>query len=156
MKKINLFVLAIMAVIFSSCEPKMAIVNYYQDFRDFYDNGFFVTVSNTVPFEYIPVGYIILTDVAGIIYVPETDARVRKDTGGDDDTEGIYYNPNKGKKRKWVKATSNSALEEIKKIAADKGADGILNVRVEPCFASEKSATPYGYRVYGMLFKRKN
>ena len=146
----------VVAVLLSSCTPKMTQVNYYQDFREFYDNGFFVTASNTVPFEYIPVGYIILTDMNGYIYTPDTEFQTRLDVGGDDNTEGIYYNPNKGGKRKWKKATGDSALAEIEKMAAAKGADGIMNVAIVPVFSSAKSTTPYGYRVSGMLFRRKN
>lgn len=156
MKKLKLLLFVVITLLLSSCAPKITRVNYYQDFLDFYDNDFFVTVSNSVPFEYIPVGYIILTDENGYIYTPSTEVQDRSNVAGNENTEGIYYNPNKERKLKWERATSYSALTEIKKMAATKGADGILDVRIVPVFSSDKSTVPYGYRVSGMLFKRKN
>lgn len=112
-KTISLFVLAI---IMSSCvtTTKYAVYTGMVDFKKYNDKGFFITQSNSVSFEYEPIGY-----VSAIIFsgYDENQKSTQKKTS----LAGV--NPGK-----HHAANNDEAFEVLYEKCTNEGANGIINV----------------------------
>ena len=144
MKKFLFTLCGLMTLLMSSCYPKFTDKFYYLDYSRYASQGFFITESPTVPFDYSPIGSVLLEETSGkkeitAVHKPGYDA--------------IYGEDNSvTTKSKYEYASSESALDAIQKFAKDNGADGIINLKI-----SSEVENHRGYTVIisGMLIKRK-
>lgn len=150
MKKILFLMAALMTLIMSSCVPKFSTAFYYTDYSQYMDKGFFITESNTVPFDYNPVGSLFLRQKAGEMAEMEIIPQDVEDSKNYDD---IYGPAKKGSRKinNIVRPTENSALDAAYDFAKSKGADGILNISFDYYLEGSRQVVV----LKGMLIKRK-
>lgn len=149
MKKILVFLAA--ALFLSSCVThKPAYTRFTEgvDFSEYTRRGFFITESNSVSFNYDPVGS--LTSVVRGGY--ET---LGTDTHTSDEVYGTYTNVRYGG---FISASVDDALDELYNSARELGADGIINFRLTyhpPEYEKNVLVVHSSYVVSGMAIKRK-
>lgn len=109
MKKINFILIAIISFGLTSCMFKPYIVyseiSYYDEFE-----GFFITESNSVSFEYEPVGSITAMVENGFL------------------------------KGKYIKASTKDALRILYNEAEKSGANGIINLKFSYVWEHDKNS----------------
>lgn len=112
------------------------------DYSDYLSKGFFITESNSVNFDYEPIGSVTSVVKSGWEVLNQTKQRV---TSVDD----VYgsYNRSKVKYGDYVSATLEDAIEDLYSAAIALGANGVINFRV--------TSTEGEYVASGMLIKRK-
>lgn len=128
---------------------------FFTDYRPVAQNGFFVTEANTVPFDYEPIGSMVLEQYNG--YVSESGEKIKKEVVGYDD---VFMDklPEKGskeakQKNKYKYATAESTLEAFAEQAKMKGANGVIGIKFQ--WIDSKSVSGNGIVVSGMLIRRK-
>ena len=136
MKKIILIcIIALVAM--TSCEPALK----FQQSAGFIDYamfpGMFITESNSVNFDYSPIGSLYAEEISG-------EYQIVKKKVGTDELYGDEYAVVDGSYRH---ASPQSALAFAVKKAQDMGGNGIINLRI--------SRETGGYSVTGMVIKRK-
>lgn len=67
MKFLKLLTLSVLCISSVSCTPKFSSKVYYTDYQRYSDAGFFITESNTVSFDYVPVGSVVVRQTAGVM-----------------------------------------------------------------------------------------
>lgn len=145
----NYFVIALMGVWFlSGCSTKQPYINntYYTDYRPFVKNGFFVTESESVSFDYDAVGHMETEMCSGCELISEKE---NKRTGN--------------VKRKWgkyIKVELDDVMSEFQKRAVEKGSDGAIMLDIKPIVKNIRVDTwnvqaLTGYKISGMLIKRR-
>ena len=149
MKKTTLFLIAITLFSFESCTT----INAYQNasFVDFsrYDK-FYMSQSPTADFKFIPLGIVSSITLAG-------DSKFVKEPAKDQNTGDIkkssWYNlPEEATTNKTPIPSSQDAIDLLFKKALEKGADGILNLKIE--YVSSTTVSGSGYSASGMAIKR--
>lgn len=145
MKRKHFFIMLAlsMAASLTSCYPKFSDRVYFLDYSRFADEGFFITESNTVPFDYKPIGSVLVEERPGkkevsMVHKPGYDPIYGEDNAKT--TKSIY-----------TYASADSALEALQKFAKENNADGVINIKIS---RGEGSERPYFF-VSGMLIKRK-
>ena len=142
MKKILLTISAILTLCLGSCMPRFSDRFYYLDYSRFTEKGFFITEAPTVPFDYLPVGSVVLVERSG-----KKEITAVHKPGYD----GIYGEDNSvTTKSKYEYASSGSAMEALYEFAKENNADGIINFNVTSGNENGLSVT-----ISGMLIKRK-
>lgn len=138
MKKIA-FLCVIASTLLYSCKP----VEYtqFQQWAGFIDYssfpGMFLTESNSVGFDYQPIGS---------LYAEETSGVVKKTMQKIENNE-VYGEGYEVVDTKYRRATPQSALEFAAQKAKDMGGNGIINLHIQ---SKDK-----GYCVTGMVIRRK-
>lgn len=136
MKKI-LTLCAVAALMMCSCET----ANKFQQSAGFIDysmfHGMFLTESNSVSFEYLPIGSLYAEEISG-------EYQIVKKKIGNNEIYGDEYAVVDGKYRH---ASPQSALAFAADKAKEMGGNGIINLRIEKIDG--------GYCVTGMVIKRK-
>ena len=155
--KILLFLGA--ALMLASCESvKKSFSNscYITDYSVAAKAGFFITESNTVPFDYEPIGSVVFIQESGW----EKKKKQKSDSSsveGFDDVYGdhrpSYMRKEQEKSGDYRYASTESAITELMNDAFSLNADGILNFKQEVEF--DLSQKPNKIIISGMLFKRK-
>lgn len=164
---------ALITLTLSSCMPKFSSAFYYTDYSTFMDKGFFITESNTVPFEYIPVGSLFIRQKAGKI---EEMSVVHQKSNKNLDYDEIYVSADNKDLAYNITKTSDSSTDKKKKSKKDKdsedeivvpsqtsallaayefakanNADGIINISFDYYIKDGR----YTLTLKGMLIKRK-
>ncbi|MDE6237847.1 MAG: hypothetical protein K2M45_08270 [Muribaculaceae bacterium] len=145
MKRKHLFIMLALSLAASltSCYPKFSDRVYFLDYSTFADKGFFITESNTVPFDYKPIGSVYVEQHSGMVNVsvePKGDPRL---------SDAIYGEDRRGStKKKWSNVSSDTALQSVFQAGQSVGADGIINLHIE-------GNAGQGIILTGMLIKRK-
>lgn len=128
MKKLLLHTLIAMAFIacLSSCVTSyperreyIGMINY----SEFEKNDLFATESNSVNFDYTPIGSLLIEDVGGMDSRKTTSSL--SNGGGDD-----LYSGTKNKGR-YVAPDPNRAVELAVKALKNMGATGIINMKIQ-------------------------
>lgn len=140
MKK-ALLLLSILAL--SSCTPKFSQYVGMVDFRPYMEEGFFVTRSNSVSFEYEPIGYVEAIVESG------NDKSIKVENKYKKEFEQTYYTS-----AKWRNATSEDAMKVIVEKSKQVGADALIDIEFKVITNSSSGNIE---RVYasGMAIKRK-
>ena len=137
MKKVLL--LAVMALFLNSCVTiGKYMVNYVTiDYSKYTEKGFFITESNSVNFDYKPIGSISIESVSGNVAVESNDSYSE------------HYKP----------ASLKDAFDKLHTIGLEKGANGVINVKMDylNSFKDPSSGVIYMGRwvVTGMLISKK-
>jgi len=100
MKKLLFF--AAIVLLFYSCSPEIyyAVNSYTIDYSKYTEKNFFITESNSVNFEYKPVGSIVVESVSG------------------------YYNS------EFISANIDDAFIKLYQVAQKNKANGVINVKM--------------------------
>lgn len=149
MKATKFLLFAVCAAILSSCAPKFSSRVFYTDYQKYAAEGFFVTESNTVPFDYTPVGSVLIRQKAGVMSENEIMAQEVREKRGYDEIYGEYE-----KKRfsnSWKSPSDYTLLDAAQKVAMGQNADGIINLRVYFPDINNRNVV----ELAGMLIKRK-
>lgn len=122
------------------------------DYSQYEKKCFFITESNSVSFEYKPIGSIMVKVENGyeVISVDKKESSI-------DDIYGQKKISYKKKFGDYKVATINDALDLIYNKSIEKNADGIINIKIEPIIGQNpyQTNTITGYFVSGMAIKRK-
>lgn len=129
--------------VFSSCTPKFSQYVGMVDFRPYMEEGFFVTRSNSVSFDYEPIGYVETIVESG------NDKSVKIENKYKKEFEQTYYS-----NAKWRSATSEDAMKVIVEKSKQVGADALIDIEFK---VYTNSSSGNIERVYagGMAIKRK-
>ena len=132
----------------SSCTPKFSQVSYFVDYRQAAGGKVFLTESNSVSFEYNPVGSILIEETAGTFKEYKEMSEKEKSRNLDP----IYgdYQPDMSKGYRFP--TAASALDYAANKALEMGGDGIINLKMVSTRSKDKRMQLV---ISGMVIKRK-
>lgn len=153
-------------LVLSSCgiiAPKTIFVSSvtWVDYKPYSDQGFFITESNSVSFDYIPVSSLSSIYRSGYASVDMIDNTDRKERGYRDDvySKTIQTRNTKVEVGDFIEATPQDALDELYRKAVELGANGIINLRIGAFteIGTDNRGdyiTLIGYTATGMAIKR--
>lgn len=151
MKKVILLVCSLFAL--ASCSVKVPYLKqtYFTDYRAFTQNGFFITESDAVSFDYDAVGHMEVLLRSGHEMVES--GKVDKN-GAVVPKVGLLEKKSGGYKI----ATLQDAINEFREKAIQEGADGALSLQIKSIVLEGSNAITdpdviVGYRISGMLIK---
>lgn len=146
MKKIFYLLTAMAVLIFgSSCNaPKHCVETSFLDYSHLNKQGIFVTESWSVPFDYIPIGSILITEYSGSIQTTSKGVKEKKFAAS------LYYSTNKDN---WKIATPSSALDTLACTIKRLGADGLIGLEINDTF--DRNTKRQCVKISGMVIKRK-
>lgn len=152
MRKTILFLLLLSAITLTSCSVKYPVVlrTASIDYLVHMNNNFFLTESNSVSFDYTPVGSMQVSLQDGWEV-----KKGKKDSGyyDMDDLRRVKYGD-------YAPATYEDALQHLVDLAKDSGADGIIGLKFHYQDAPRNQfGTKVGWgkvTVSGMAIKRDN
>ncbi len=147
MKRILFFTAVVML---ASCSTYTPMVNFI-DYSGYTDQGMFLTESNSVSFDYQPVGSINVLLYSGFAKTNQQPAstETKKEKVLSD---GVYYSGNSAQsKGNYQTATIQEALRIAVQEAKSKGANGIINLSFE--YVPYTKGSPSGWYVSGMAIK---
>lgn len=140
MKKVVLIALTLVAL--GSCTPLVFEQNAgYIDYSAF--PGIFISESNSVSFEYQPIGSLYAEEISGQYQV------VKKKVG----TNEIYGDEYAVVDGKYRHADPQSALAFAVQKVKQMGGDGIINLKINSAKSEDKRRM---YYVTGMVIKRRH
>lgn len=119
---------------------------YYTDYSNLSKQGFFVTESNSVSFDYEPIGSMVLQQESGQTKV-KVEKEKKKVTGYDDiyGEERPQKQPKTKSNYKW--ATAQGAMADFAAEAKQRGANGVIGLKIT--YGPE-----YSVIVSGMIIKK--
>lgn len=149
MKFLKLLTLSVLCISSVSCTPKFSSKVYYTDYQRYSDAGFFITESNTVSFDYIPVGSVVVRQTAGVMSDTEIISQNVPEKRGYDELYGELEK--KRHSNSWKLPSDYTALDAVYKVAKEQNADGIINLKITMPEVNNASII----ELSGMLIKRK-
>lgn len=129
-----------------SCRTPMTHATYYIDYQEAGQGKVFITEANSVNFEYVPLGSILVEETSGVVKV--TVPTTEKDRNFD-----TLYGPGSTTKTvsSYSKATAQTALNYAAQEAVRLGGDGIINLRLTSTNDGKGGSV---VSVSGMVIKR--
>lgn len=149
MKFLKLLTLSVLCISSVSCTPKFSSKVYYTDYQRYSDAGFFITESNTVSFDYVPVGSVVVRQTAGVMSDTEIISQNVPEKRGYDELYGELEK--KRHSNSWKLPSDYTALDAVYKVAKEQNADGIINLKI----TMPEVNNAYIIELSGMLIKRK-
>ncbi len=149
MKFLKLLTLSVLCISSVSCTPKFSSKVYYTDYQRYSDAGFFITESNTVSFDYVPVGSVVVRQTAGIMSDTEIISQNVPEKRGYDELYGELEK--KRHSNSWKLPSDYTALDAVYKVAKEQNADGIINLKITMPEVNNADII----ELSGMLIKRK-
>ncbi len=149
MKFLKLLTLSVLCISSVSCTPKFSSKVYYTDYQRYSDAGFFITESNTVSFDYIPVGSVVVRQTAGVMSDTEIISQNVPEKRGYDELYGELEK--KRHSNSWKLPSDYTALDAVYKVAKEQNADGIINLKITMPEVNNADII----ELSGMLIKRK-
>lgn len=146
-------VLVLITALLSSCAAKYPYKRYSTvvDFEKYTSQGFFITESNSVSFDYNPIG-----SVSAVI---ESGYEVIGSKVNDQRDDVYSFKSTNVKYGDYIDTNINDVIEEIVIIADEAGADGIINLNIQyesGVYGKYGSVVrPPMYIATGMAIKRK-
>ena len=122
------------------------------DYSKYAEKGFFITESNSVSFEYAAIGSISAKVESGYEIIG-----ANKKKAVEDDIYPKQSNINvKIKYGDYISATPEAAIEELYNKAIENGANGVINLRIDPIttYIQQYGNIITGYFCTGMAIKR--
>ena len=160
MKFLKLLTLSVLCISSVSCTPKFSSKVYYTDYQRYSDAGFFITESNTVSFDYVPVGSVVVRQTAGVMSdteiisqnVPEPPSPSQgANRRGEVLWEMFGELEKKRHSNSWKLPSDYTALDAVYKVAKEQNADGIINLKITMPEVNNADII----ELSGMLIKRK-
>ena len=149
MKFLKLLTLSVLCISSVSCIPKFSSKVYYTDYQRYSDAGFFITESNTVSFDYVPVGSVVVRQTAGVMSDTEIISQNVPEKRGYDELYGELEK--KRHSNSWKLPSDYTALDAVYKVAKEQNADGIINLKITMPEVNNADII----ELSGMLIKRK-
>lgn len=151
MRKLSFLIAVIATFVMTACSVKIPY-RYSMSYIDYntvsQQYGVFITESNSVGFDYQPIGSISLMERSG--------NEVKN--GKSEASDGVYGNSliTTVKYGDWIDASIDELLKIACQKAIEQGGNGIINLKVEylPSTVVNKVVYAEGYRVTGMIIKR--
>lgn len=149
MKFLKLLTLSVLCISSVSCTPKFSSKVYYTDYQRYSDAGFFITESNTVSFDYVPVGSVVVRQTAGVMSDTEIISQNVPEKRGYDELYGELEK--KRHSNSWKLPSDYTALDAVYKVAKEQNAEGIINLKITMPEVNNADII----ELSGMLIKRK-
>ena len=149
MKFLKLLTLSVLCISSVSCTPKFSSKVYYTDYQRYSDAGFFITESNTISFDYVPVGSVVVRQTAGVMSDTEIISQNVPEKRGYDELYGELEK--KRHSNSWKLPSDYTALDAVYKVAKEQNADGIINLKITMPEVNNADII----ELSGMLIKRK-
>jgi len=142
------FLFFLTTILLMSCSVKHIYTATSQvlDYEKYSKQGFFITESNSVSFDYTPIGSVVVRVFSG--YANEGTEYVKKFK-----SNGTYTEIPKIRKGKWKDCDLNDAFAQLHKEAISKGANGVINLKYE-FISSFTDNTPNRWIVTGQLIRK--
>lgn len=140
---------------FPSCRPQFTQVAYFLDYQQAGNGKFFISESNSVSFEYEPIGSILIEELPGEVKITTEPRKIEKSRNYRDNYDDIYskdVSPNPKTKHKWQYASAQSALNYAVDTATELGGDGLINVKLSSYIDKHNNRI---VQISGMVIKRK-
>lgn len=136
------------ATLFSSCsKSQYGIYTGFVDYTAYSNNGFFLTESNSVGFEYTPIGSLVVNVESGYANVEVTTVDVEHSVRQNKQVVKVQ--------EKWKNADINDVIGYAVQLANSNGGNGIINMKSEPVFRYVNGVRYIaGYILTGMVIKR--
>jgi uncharacterized protein YbjQ (UPF0145 family) len=152
MKRIKIFTMLLVLVGICGCSAIK--YPYIQDagmidYSKYAEKGFFITESNSVSFEYIPIGSVSARSVSGYEAV---GIKIGKELLGDDVYPVNRNDKAKIKYGKFIEGTPERAIEELYKKAVKWKANGIIGLTITPITTTNPVSE--GFFVTGMAIRK--
>jgi len=132
MKK-AMFLILLVLILFSSCSIHLYQLNTYTiDYSKYTEKNFFITEASAVSFDYMPIGSITVESISGV-YSQKTN-------------EYDFSDVEKS-------ANVEDAFQKLYEVAIKKGANGIINVKMNftSAYTVEHTYFPSRWLVSGMM-----
>lgn len=138
MKKLSLMIATVILMMTCSCGsyknslPKHGFFTGFLDYSKYAESGFFITESNTVPFDYVSIGSLSVLEKSGTIKgsVQETVVKGLKAETKTFEVDDLYAESKKEVKDvNWIYASDESVLEAFVQRAKSLGANGVVNLK---------------------------
>ncbi|HWK58145.1 MAG TPA: hypothetical protein VNQ80_12435 [Parapedobacter sp.] len=152
----QILVLIIVGAAISSCSvvgPGMYSATAI-DYKRFNDQGFFITESNSVNFEYTPISSVSALFTNGWIEKEVVDENKPKKLKRHKDD--VYNTEGPKMKQVYVRGTPDGVTDLLVEEAMKMGGDGIINFKysAEVYIDKDGNAKVYGWSASGMAIKR--
>ncbi|MEJ2884370.1 hypothetical protein [Pedobacter sp. GR22-6] len=115
-----------------SCSPPVVKTRYIKDvyifdYSKYSDKGFFFSESNSVNFNYVPIGSVNAYNESGY----EIISAIKEHKNNDDVlmTAESFHTSTRGYGSKLILADRSELLDEVYKEAVNKGANGVINLK---------------------------
>lgn len=149
MKKL-IYLFVFICLLLTSCETSRTMflsTSGYLDYSIYSNEGFFITESNSVIFDYDPLGSISVYQREGSILVNEKEIKQNSEIYGSTSTYKKIWEFKKIDLSEMLEI----AVEDSKKL----GADALINLKIEPSPELINKTYYSGYILSGMAIKRK-
>ena len=151
MRKLTFLIAVIATFVMTACSVKIPY-RYSMSYIDYntvsQQYGVFITESNSVGFDYQPIGSISLMERSGNeVKSSESEAK-----------DGVYSKSfiTTVKYGDWIDASIDELLKIACQKAIEQGGNGIINMKIEylPSTVVNNVVYSEGYRITGMIIKR--
>ncbi len=151
MRKLSFLIAVIATFVMTACSVKIPY-RYSMSYIDYntvsQQYGVFITESNSVGFDYQPIGSISLMERSGNeVKSSESEAK-----------DGVYSKSliTTVKYGDWIEASIDELLKIACQKAIEQGGNGIINMKIEylPSTVVNNVVYSEGYRITGMIIKR--
>ena len=120
----------LLGVVLSACTPKVSVQPFVQEaylvnYNEIAGPDFLITESNSVGFDYIGIGSLVVYEETGGGYIVSKKIK---------DRDGIYDNMKEYKTKGVRRANLKSALERAVEEAKAAGGDAIINLETKASF----------------------
>lgn len=146
MKKL-LFAMTIVLLL-SSCAavPTYLERTSFLNYETYNKLGVFISESNSVSFEYTPLGSISTTVLSGNAKEVVGKVVYQNEIYGNDEKDKIV--------KVWKTADTDSALSMAVAEVKKQGGNGLINLKIQPITENIKGTIHYGFLVTGMAIKK--
>ena len=147
MKHLSILSIVLGALLLTSCASTFTHATYYIDYKDAGQGKLFITESNSVSFDYEPLGSILVEEIPGAVKVsvPISD----KERRNHDD----LYTSSSKTVTSYSQATAQTALNYAAQKCIEIGGDGLINVKLNSYMDDHKRRV---VQVSGMVIKRNS
>lgn len=133
------------AVVRKPTSLSITVINYSK----YSDDGFFITESNSVSFDYKAIGSLISSYQSGFEVKKNESVGTPKKTKWYDDPVEVPKTTNV-----FIGATPEKAVDELVRKAKEIGANGVINLKVDLVTSSPVGSPYYSYQATGMAIKK--
>ncbi len=142
------FLFFVTTILLMSCSVKHIYTATSQvlDYEKYSKQGFFITESNSVSFDYTPIGSVLVRVYSGYVY--EGTEYVKKFK-----SNGTYTEIPTIRAGEWKDCDLNDAFAQLHQEAISRGANGVINLKYE-FIHSFSDNTPNRWIVTGQLIRR--
>lgn len=140
--------MGILAALLTSCAPKMQYVasSTYINYQTYAEQGMYITESNSVSFDYTPLGSVSAIVFPGYVKATRPSQYKYEDLNGNQQLTEDY--------NKWQPADVSDAIALAVEKAKQQGGNGIINFKVQPTSESDGKTVRHGYLVTGMVIRK--